>query len=81
MNEARTIREGAPLRWNVRLGLTQVAVSRLAIRLARLVRGEARFLSAPDDHTVSGSQEEIFHHYGLDGSGLAVAARHLLVKR
>jgi transketolase len=35
----------------------------------------------PDDHTVSGSQEEIFHHYGLDGSGLAVAARHLLVKR
>jgi transketolase len=35
----------------------------------------------PDDHTVSGSQEEIFHHYGLDGPGLAVAGRTLLAKR
>jgi transketolase len=35
----------------------------------------------PDDHTVSGSQEEIFHHYGLDGPGLAVAGRNLLAKR
>jgi transketolase len=34
-----------------------------------------------DDHTVSGSQEEIFRHYGLDGPGLAVAARDLLAKR
>jgi len=32
----------------------------------------------PDDHTVSGSQEEIFHHYGLDGAGLAVAGRNLI---
>jgi hypothetical protein len=30
---------------------------------------------------VSGSQEEIFRHYGLDGPGLAVAARDLLAKR
>jgi transketolase len=35
----------------------------------------------PDDHTVTGSQEEIFRHYGIDGSGLAVAARSLLAKR
>jgi transketolase len=35
----------------------------------------------PDDHTVSGSQEEIFRHYGLDGPGLAAAARKLLSKR
>jgi len=43
----------------------------------------ARFKIAgfPDDHTVSGSQEEIFHHYGLDGPGLAVAGRNLLAKR
>jgi transketolase len=35
----------------------------------------------PDDHTVSGSQEELFRHYGLDGPGLAVTARKLLEKR
>ncbi len=35
----------------------------------------------PDDHTVTGSQEEIFRHYGIDGPGLAVAARNLLAKR
>jgi transketolase len=35
----------------------------------------------PDDHTVTGSQEEIFRHYGIDGPGLATAARQLLGKR
>ena len=35
----------------------------------------------PDDHTVTGSQEELFRHYGLDGSGLAATARQLLAKR
>jgi transketolase len=35
----------------------------------------------PDEHTVTGSQEEIFHHYGIDGAGLAVSARNLLAKR
>jgi transketolase len=35
----------------------------------------------PDDHTVTGSQEEIFRHYGLDGPGLAATARNLLAKR
>ena len=35
----------------------------------------------PDDHTVTGSQEEIFRHYGMDGPGLAGLARSLLAKR
>jgi transketolase len=35
----------------------------------------------PDDHTVTGSQEEIFHHYGLDGPGLAAAGHALLARR
>jgi transketolase len=35
----------------------------------------------PDDHTVTGSQEELFRHYGLDGPGLAATARQLLAKR
>jgi transketolase len=34
----------------------------------------------PDDHTVTGNQEEIFRHYGLDGPGLAATARKLLAK-
>src|SRR5258708_6039862 len=33
-----------------------------------------------DEHTVTGSQEEIFRHYGLDGLGLAGLARGLLAK-
>jgi transketolase len=35
----------------------------------------------PDDHTVAGSQEEIFRHYGIDGPGLAATARQLLTRR
>jgi len=34
-----------------------------------------------DEHTVTGNQEEIFRHYGLDGSGLTGLARSLLAKR
>jgi len=33
-----------------------------------------------DEHTVTGSQEEIFRHYGLDGLVLAGLARGLLAK-
>jgi transketolase len=42
----------------------------------------ARFKIAglSDEHTVTGSQEEIFRHYGLDGQGLAGLARNLLAK-
>ena len=32
----------------------------------------------PDEHTVTGSQQEIFQHYGIDGPGLAATARKLL---
>ena len=44
---------------------------------------DSRFKIAgfPDDHTVTGSQEEIFRHYGMDGPGLAGLARSLLAKR
>jgi transketolase len=52
-----------------------------ALLLQEGVRTRFKIAGFPDDHTVTGSQEEIFHHYGLDSSGLAVAARHLLVKR
>jgi transketolase len=40
----------------------------------------ARFkiVGFPDDHTVTGSQQEIFQHYGIDGPGLAATARNLL---
>jgi transketolase len=37
-----------------------------------------KIVGFPDDHTVTGSQEEIFRHYGIDGAGLATTARQLL---
>jgi len=40
-----------------------------------------KIVGFPDDHTVTGSQEEIFRHYGIDGPGLAKAARGLLKKQ
>lgn len=39
-----------------------------------------KIVGFPDDHTVTGSQEEIFRHYGIDGPGLAAAAHQLLAK-
>jgi transketolase len=39
-----------------------------------------KIVGFPDEHTVTGSQEEIFRHYGIDGPGLASAARTLLAK-
>jgi transketolase len=43
----------------------------------------ARFniVGFPDEHTVTGSQEEIFRHYGIYDSGLAQAAHDLLAKQ
>ena len=40
----------------------------------------ARFkiVGLPDEHTVTGSQLEIFKHYGIDGPGLAATAKNLL---
>ena len=39
-----------------------------------------KIVGLPDEHTVTGSQEEIFRHYGIDGTGLATTARQLLAK-
>lgn len=40
-----------------------------------------RIVGFPDEHTVTGSQTEIFTHYGMDGPGLARTARDLLSAR
>jgi len=45
------------------------------------IHARFKIVGLPDDHTVTGSQEEIFRHYGIDGPGLATAARQLLGKR
>jgi transketolase len=37
-----------------------------------------KIVGFPDEHTVTGSQEEIFGHYGIDGPRLAAAGRQLL---
>ena len=37
-----------------------------------------KIVGFPDDHTVTGSQPEIFRHYGIDGLGLAATAKKLL---
>jgi transketolase len=37
-----------------------------------------KIVGFPDDHTVTGSQLEIFRHYGIDGPGLTATAKKLL---
>jgi transketolase len=37
-----------------------------------------RIVGIPDEHTVTGSQMEIFAHYGISPDGLAQSARRLL---
>jgi transketolase len=39
-----------------------------------------KIVGFPDEYTVTGSQVEIFDHYGINGSGLAAKARGLFVK-
>jgi transketolase len=39
-----------------------------------------RIIGIPDEHTVSGSQTEIFKHYGISAQGLAQTAMQLLEK-
>jgi transketolase len=39
-----------------------------------------RIVGIPDEHTVTGSQGEIFNHYGISAQGLAQTALHLLEK-
>ena len=45
------------------------------------IHARFKIVGFPDDHTVTGSQEEIFRHYSIDGQGLAKAARALLKKQ
>ena len=45
------------------------------------IHARFKIVGFPDDHTVTGSQEEIFRHYGIDGPGLAKAAHALLKKQ
>jgi transketolase len=39
-----------------------------------------RIVAIPDEYTVTGSQTEIFNHYGISGTGLADTALELLKK-
>ena len=39
-----------------------------------------KIVGFPDEHIVTGNQEEIFRHYGIDGPGLAATARNLLAR-
>ena len=45
------------------------------------IHARFKIVGFPDDQTVTGSQEEIFRHYGLDGPSLAKAGRELLEKQ
>jgi transketolase len=42
------------------------------------LRTHFKIVGFPDAHTVTGSQQEIFQHYGIDGPGLAGTAHKLL---
>ncbi|MBP8156321.1 MAG: transketolase family protein [Leadbetterella sp.] len=43
-------------------------------------RNKFKIIGLPDDHTVSGSQNEIFEHYGISKNGLADLALKLISK-
>jgi transketolase len=43
-------------------------------------RNNFKIVGLPDDHTVSGSQNEIFEHYGISRNGLAITALNLIAK-
>ena len=59
-------------------GLGEACASLL---LQRGISVPFKIVGFPDEYTVTGSQNEIFKHYGIDGPGLAETARHLLAKR
>jgi transketolase len=44
------------------------------------IRVPFKIVGFPDEYTVTGSQNEIFKHYGIDGPGLAGTARNLAKK-
>ena len=51
-----------------------------AILMQQGARVPFKIVGFPDEHMVSGSQKEIFNHYGISPNGLAVTARQLLSK-
>lgn len=52
-----------------------------AVLLEHGVHLPFKIVGLPDEPTVTGSQSEIFTHYGITPEGLANTARHLLQKR
>jgi transketolase len=42
------------------------------------IHSQFKIVGFPDQHTVTGNQNEIFQHYGMDGAGLAATARKML---
>ncbi len=52
-----------------------------AILMQQGARVPFKIVGFPDEHMVSGSQKEIFNHYGISPDGLAAAARQLLLRR
>ncbi len=51
-----------------------------AILMQQGARVPFKIVGFPDEHMVSGSQKEIFNHYGISPNGLAETARQLLSK-
>ena len=51
-----------------------------AILMQQGARVPFKIVGFPDEHMVSGSQKEIFNHYGISANGLAETARQLLSK-
>ncbi|MFO7956852.1 MAG: transketolase C-terminal domain-containing protein [Candidatus Brocadiia bacterium] len=49
-----------------------------AVLMGEGVKTRFRIVGLPDEYTVTGSQEEIFRHYGISPEGLAETARQLL---
>jgi transketolase C-terminal domain/subunit len=46
--------------------------------LQECIHSRFKFVGFPDEHTVTGSQMEIFRHYGIEGPWLATIAQQLL---
>jgi transketolase len=51
-----------------------------ALLLQRGIFVPFKIVGFPDEHTITGSQVEIFNHYGISRDGLANTARHILAK-
>jgi len=51
-----------------------------AVLMQNRVRVPLRIVGIPDEYTITGSQLEIFSHYGISAEGLARSARELLGK-